>query len=66
MKPHLISLKNPEPQKSIIVDMEGPYHRKNKRIGEHMYGATLLIDNVPYHIIILFYLVFLLKGLSIV
>lgn len=49
MKPHLIEIENPETQTSIIVDMEGPYHPKNKRIGEHMYGVTLYIDNVPYH-----------------
>ncbi len=29
--------------------MEGPYHPKNKRISEHIYGITLLIDDVPYH-----------------
>lgn len=49
MKPHFIEIKNPEMKNSIIVDMEGPYHPKNKRIGEHIYGATLLIDDVLYH-----------------
>lgn len=49
MKPHLIEIKDLETHEGIIVDMEGPYHPKNKRIGEHMYGTTLLIDNVPYH-----------------
>jgi hypothetical protein len=36
-------------EESIIIDMEGPYHPKSKRIGEHMYGTTLLIENIPYH-----------------
>jgi hypothetical protein len=49
MKPHLVEIKDSETQKSIIVDMEGPYHPKEERIGEHMYGVTLYIDNVPYH-----------------
>jgi hypothetical protein len=49
MKPHFVEIKNFETQESIVVDMEGPYHPKNKRIGEHIYGITLLIDNVPYH-----------------
>lgn len=49
MKLHCIEVKDFETQASIIVDMEGPYHPKNKRIGEHMYGATFLMDNVPYH-----------------
>jgi len=29
--------------------MEGPYHPKSKRIGEHMHGITLLIEIIPYH-----------------
>lgn len=29
--------------------MEGPYHPKKKRIGEHMYGHTLYIDGIPDH-----------------
>jgi len=49
MKPHLVEIKNSETQESIIVDMEGPYHPKKERIGEHMYGKTIYIDNVPYH-----------------
>ncbi|MEW6675521.1 MAG: hypothetical protein AB1348_05915 [Nitrospirota bacterium] len=49
MKPHFVEIKDHETRDSIIVDMEGPYHPKNKRIGEHIYGITLLIDNVPYH-----------------
>lgn len=49
MKLHFVKVKDFETQASIIIDMEGHYHPKNKRIGEHMYGATLLIDNIPYH-----------------
>ncbi len=49
MKPHFIEIKDFETRSRIIIDMEGPYHPKNKRIGEHMYGATVLIDNIPYH-----------------
>lgn len=49
MKPHFVEIKNPESHTSIIVDMEGPYHRKSERIGEHMYGYTLYIDGIPYH-----------------
>lgn len=49
MKPHLIEIKDSETKKSIIVDMEGPYHPKSKKIGEHIYGITIYIDNVPYH-----------------
>lgn len=49
MKPHYVKITDPETQAGIVVDMEGPYHPKNKRIGEHIYGNTLLIDNVPYH-----------------
>lgn len=49
MKPHFVEIKNPETKSSINVDMEGPYHAKDKRIGEHIYGITLLIDDVPYH-----------------
>ena len=30
--------------------MEGPYHDENERIGEHIYGITLLIDGIPYHL----------------
>ena len=41
MKPHFLEIKDFETQENIIIDMEGPYHPKNKRIGEHMYGATL-------------------------
>ncbi|MFZ3065488.1 MAG: hypothetical protein WA277_09420 [Nitrospirota bacterium] len=29
--------------------MEGHYHPKSERIGEHLYGQTVYIDNVPYH-----------------
>ncbi|MDI6801237.1 MAG: hypothetical protein QMD01_04165 [Thermodesulfovibrionales bacterium] len=49
MKPHPIEIKDSETKESIIVDMEGPYHPKKERTGEHIYGAALLIDNVPYH-----------------
>lgn len=49
MKPHFVELKDFETERSIMVDMEGPYHPKKKRIGEHIYGITLLIDGVPYH-----------------
>lgn len=49
MKPHFIEIKNFETRNRIIIDMEGPYHPKHKRMGEHMYGATVLIDNIPYH-----------------
>jgi len=49
MKPHFIEIKDRQTQESIIVDMEGPYHKKNERIGEHMYGVTIYIDDVPYH-----------------
>ena len=49
MKPHFVEIKDSETQKGIIIDMEGPYHAKSKRLGEHLYGHTLYIDNVPYH-----------------
>jgi len=49
MKPYFVEIKDSESQDSIIVDMEGPYHKKNERIGEHIYGTTFYIDNVPYH-----------------
>ena len=49
MKTHLAEIKDFETEQSITVDMEGPYHPKNKRIGEHIYGITLLIDDIPYH-----------------
>jgi hypothetical protein len=49
MKPHFIEIKDFETKNHITIDMEGPYHPKHKRIGEHMYGATVLIDNIPYH-----------------
>lgn len=49
MKPHIIEIENPETQTSIIIDMEWPYHPKSEKIGEHLYGHTLYIDNVPYH-----------------
>lgn len=49
MNPYLIEIKDSETHESIIIDMEGPYHPKNQRIGEHMYGITLLIEDVPYH-----------------
>lgn len=49
MKPYFVTIKDWETGQSIIVDMEGPYHPKNKRIGEHIYGLTLMIDDVPYH-----------------
>jgi len=49
MKQHFIEIKNSETHDSFIIDMEGPYHRKDERLGEHLYGHTLYIDNVPYH-----------------
>jgi len=49
MKPHFVEVRDFETKESIIIDMEGPYHSKKTRIGEHLYGATLYIDNVPYH-----------------
>lgn len=49
MKPYYVELRNPETGNSITLDMEGPYHLKDKRIGEHIYGHTLLIENIPYH-----------------
>lgn len=49
MKLHLIEIRDFEICKGIFVDMEGPYHQKNKRIGEHVYGTTIYIDNIPYH-----------------
>lgn len=49
MKPHFIEIRDSDTQQSIIVDMEGPYHAENEKIGEHIYGATLYIDNIPYH-----------------
>jgi len=49
MKPYLVEIKNPETHSSVIVDMEGHYHSKKTRIGEHMYGTTLYIGSVPYH-----------------
>lgn len=49
MKPHFVEIKDSETQKGIIIGMEGPYHPKSERIGEHLYGHTLYIDNAPYH-----------------
>ncbi len=49
MKPHYVEIKDHETQKGIIIDMEGTYHLKNERIGEHLYGHTLYIDDIPYH-----------------
>ena len=49
MESHFIEIKNPETHDSIIVDMEGPYHLEGERIGEHIYGVTLLINGVSYH-----------------
>ena len=49
MKPHFVELKDSETHESFVIGMEGPYHPKSKRIGEHLYGHTLYIDNVPYH-----------------
>lgn len=49
MKPHFVEIKDFETKRSITVDMEGPYHKKNEKIGEHIYGETILIDGVPYH-----------------
>ena len=50
MKPHYVEIKDREAQETITIDMEGPYHAKSERIGEHLYGHTLYIDNVPYHL----------------
>lgn len=44
-----VEIKDFETQKGIIIDMEGPYHAEDKRIGQHLYGATLLVNDVPYH-----------------
>jgi len=49
MEPYFVEIKDFETQKGVIVDMEGPYHSENERIGEHIYGITLLIDGIPYH-----------------
>ncbi len=49
MRPHYVEIKDRDAQVSIIIDMEGPYHAKSKRLGEHLYGHTIYIDNVPYH-----------------
>jgi hypothetical protein len=49
MRPHIVEIRDFETKKCIFVDLEGPYHRKNERIGEHMYGTTLLIEGIPYH-----------------
>jgi len=49
MEPYFVAIKDPETQRNISVDMEGPYHDENERIGEHIYGMTLLVDDVPYH-----------------
>lgn len=49
MKPYYVEIKDSETASSIVVDMEGPYHPKNERVGEHIYGVTILIDGVPYH-----------------
>ncbi|MEO0185394.1 MAG: hypothetical protein ABIL22_09490 [candidate division WOR-3 bacterium] len=49
MEPYLIEIENPETHDIIIVDMEGPYHKENERLGEHIYGATLIINGTPYH-----------------
>lgn len=49
MKPHLVKIKEPETGKSLIIDMEGPYHSKKERVGEQIYGAIVYIDNIPYH-----------------
>ena len=50
MESYFVEIKDPETQGNINVDMEGPYHDENERIGEHIYGITLLIDGVPYHL----------------
>ena len=50
MKPHLVEIRDFETQGNIVIDMEGPYHPKHKRIGEHIYGTILYIDDVPYHL----------------
>ncbi len=49
MEPYFVEIKDFETRASILVDMEGPYHPKYTRIGEHIYGITLIIDDVPYH-----------------
>ncbi|MEW6556828.1 MAG: hypothetical protein AB1349_05670 [Elusimicrobiota bacterium] len=46
---HFVEIKNPQTQASFFIDMEGPYHKKKEKIGEHIYGETLYIDDVPYH-----------------
>ncbi len=49
MKPHFVEINDSETHEGIIVDMEGPYHPKSERIGEHIYGHTLYIEGIPYH-----------------
>lgn len=49
MKSHLIEIRDSETHNAIIVDMEGPYHPKKTKIGEHIYGHTLYIEGIPYH-----------------
>ncbi|MDP3048841.1 MAG: hypothetical protein Q8N12_05345 [Thermodesulfovibrionales bacterium] len=49
MEPYFVEIRDSETQSNFIVDMEGPYHAEDKRIGEHIYGITLLIDGSPYH-----------------
>lgn len=47
MKPHFVEIKDSESHEGFVIDMEGPYHPKSERIGEHLYGLTLYIDHVP-------------------
>jgi len=49
MKLHFVEIENPETQSSFFIDLEGPYRPEDDRTGEHSYGITLFIDNVPYH-----------------
>ena len=49
MRACLVEIRNAETGVGITVDMEGPYHKKSERIGEHIYGETIYIDGVPYH-----------------
>ncbi|NWF75981.1 MAG: hypothetical protein HXY53_05320 [Nitrospirae bacterium] len=49
MEPYFVEIKDYETRESVIVDMEGPFHPEDERIGEHIYGAILLIDGIPYH-----------------
>jgi len=46
---NLVSIENRANDSSVVIDMEGPYHSKAERSGEHIYGETLYIDGLPCH-----------------